>query len=875
LPGKITSYIIVVSLSLVSALVSAGGMKNFIDQPGASLANTRADSWKIVGDNIVAKGNVFIPYGKVSISCDKAIVNIKNKDIEASGNIRFYVTKSEKATLTPAKFAKVSRDPNSLVVATGYEVDPLGYRKIKVKVYSRGDALKAEKVVGNLATGMMQFEEISGRYKTFIMQAKSGIRKPSGEIIVKDAEISSCSYMFENNSHYSISCGTAKIYPHTFSAQGLQGYNADRGEHSVWAYNCKFNVFGVPILWVPVVYKPKEESPGLFNTRGGYDSDWGAWWEVSKGFQLSDYPDIWGKVYGVLMSKRGFGYGADVDINTANSRTQFSAFSIYDSSPYEEHSKNKRLAIPSGRYDFRLSHLTHVTPRLDFRGTMEFLSDYYMLNDFFYGRSTSDIEPETFASLEYQFNRASVSAMIRPKINSFFTVTQKLPELRVDVPRQELFSNIYYQGKSSFEYLKMSWRTFDRKPTPIGVPFADPKDYESARFDMVHFLYYPINLKYLNIVPRIGGRMTYYSKSSKQKVSSADLGNMFEADDPNVGYSTRPLVDYDDKGGSQFRLAGEIGVEANTKIYQAWQDVKSAFFQIDGFRHVLEPYINYTYIPEPTVSREKLYYFDEVDRLKRVHFVRFGMRNRLQTRTDSFLNPGLREWFSMENYIDVHFYRPSGFNNMGNFDSLLTFSPTSNLDLTGKMSIDLGQNSDHNVQAVRNKGRLAGRPGMDNKWINQLQLEMKYKFMEDMVANLAYAYQDRFQSAAAYSMGSTLTQINAGRLFDKMYDDRTQQITAGIKMPLTPDRKTFLNASVYYDFEQGSIENYRIQILRNLHCWTVGLEYYADWDRESNGDKDWNHNFMATLTLNTALSPLQKVQSQGWKQSQKLNQGGN
>jgi hypothetical protein len=174
LPGKITTYLIGAGLSLCSLLVSAGDFDKILKQPGASLANTRADSWKIVGDNIIANGNVFIPYGDVSISCDKAIVNIKSKDIEAAGHIRFFATRSEEATLSPEKFAKVSADPNALAIATGYEVDPLGYRRIKARIYSRGDALEAEKVVGNLATGFMQFKNLSGRYKTFVMRAKSG-----------------------------------------------------------------------------------------------------------------------------------------------------------------------------------------------------------------------------------------------------------------------------------------------------------------------------------------------------------------------------------------------------------------------------------------------------------------------------------------------------------------------------------------------------------------------------------------------------------------------------------------------------------------------------------------------------------------------------
>lgn len=865
--------------------VRADGLKDMLNQPGANLADTRADSWKIVGDNIIATGNVFIPYGNISIRCDKAIVNIKNKDIEAAGNIRFFVTTSQSATLTPEEFSKLSDDPKTLVVVNGYQTDPLGNKTVKVTVYYRGDAVKADKVVGNLTSGMMQFKNMSARYKTFVMRAKSGTRKPGGEIIVKDAKLSSCSYIFGDNGHYSISCGTAKIYPHIYSAQGLQGYNADRGEHSVWAYNSTFDVFGVPILWLPIIYKPRDESPGIAGLRGGYDSDWGTWIEVSKSFDISDSPRSKGKVYGTWFSNRGFGYGAKVDVITAETKTKITGFSIYDIRPYEDHKsskpgyksgtvQNKRLGIPHGRYDFRLSHLSHITPRLDLRGTLEVMSDYYMLDDFFYGRSTVDIEPATFASLEYQFNRASVAAMIRPKVNSFFTVVQRLPEFRVDVPRQELFKNIYYQGNSSFAYMKMSWRDYDRAPAPGFAAFTDPNDYEAARFDTVHFLYYPLRFKYLNIIPRLGGRLTSYSKTSKQKVNEDDLQDMFMADDPDVGYSNNPIVNYDDKGGAKVRFAGEFGVQANTKVYRSWQDVKCAFLEMDGLRHVFEPYVNYTYIPEPTLSREKIYYFDEIDRIERVHFVRFGVRNRLQTRSGGFLSPRIREWFSMENYFDLHLYKQHGFNNIGDLDSLLSFTPTENLSFNGKLSVDLGQNSDHTIEAVRGN-RLAGRPGISSKWINQLQFNMQYKFMEDMVANLGYAYQDKFKTMPTYSMGSTLTQINSGRLFDKNYNSRTQQVNAGIKLPITPDRKTYMSASIYYDFEEGSIDNYRIQILRDLHCWTLGLEYYADWDEDGNGKKEWDHNFMATMSINTNLNPLQQVQRKNWQTVQKLTEGDN
>lgn len=66
---------------------------------------------------------------------------------------------------------------------------------------------------------------------------------------------------------------------------------------------------------------------------------------------------------------------------------------------------------------------------------------------------------------------------------------------------------------------------------------------------------------------------------------------------------------------------GEIGVEASTKIYNSWQDVRSSFLALDGLRHVIRPYINYTLIPKPNVKRDHLYYFDDIDRIDEQHFI--------------------------------------------------------------------------------------------------------------------------------------------------------------------------------------------------------------------------------------------------------------
>ena len=184
------------------------------------------------------------------------------------------------------------------------------------------------------------------------------------------------------------------------------------------------------------------------------------------------------------------------------------------------------------------------------------MSDYYFTKDFFPSIYDADTQPSTFVSFEQQFDHFSVAALFRPRINRFYTTVEKLPELRIDIPRQELFgSGVYYQGDISADYMRTEWIRFNRdlrKP----VANSDLHDYEALRFDTTHFLYLPINMDWLNFIPRAGIKFTAYSNSSKEKVSARELLKMMEAANPQnlVGM---PLVRYDRKGGAKSRLAAE------------------------------------------------------------------------------------------------------------------------------------------------------------------------------------------------------------------------------------------------------------------------------------------------------------------------------
>ena len=103
----------------------------------------------------------------------------------------------------------------------------------------------------------------------------------------------------------------------------------------------------------------------------------------------------------------------------------------------------------------------------------------------------------------------------------------------------------------------MDWIKFDKRNKRY--PNERLKNYSSFRMDTTHFLYFPIRFDWLTVVPRAGMKLTAYSNTSKRKVSTEALLNMFRAADPQntTGF---PLVNYDNKGGSKLRFLGEVGV---------------------------------------------------------------------------------------------------------------------------------------------------------------------------------------------------------------------------------------------------------------------------------------------------------------------------
>ncbi len=197
--------------------------------------------------------------------------------------------------------------------------------------------------------------------------------------------------------------------------------------------------------------------------------------------------------------------------------------------------------------------------------------------------------------------------------------------------RQQIFDTpLYYESESSAGYYR---RFFAATNNNLFSATNSPPAYSAARADTFHQLLLPWTFfSWLNVTPHVGGRFTYYSQES------GPGGTNDETD----------------------RAVFNTGVGTSFKVSRLWAGATNSLLDIDGLRHILEPSVNYVFVPRPTAPPSQLPQFDSaspsllllpiqfpdynnIDSIDSENVIRFGLRNTLQTKRDGQLD-NLLDW---------------------------------------------------------------------------------------------------------------------------------------------------------------------------------------------------------------------------------------
>ncbi len=438
--------------------------------------------------------------------------------------------------------------------------------------------------------------------------------------------------------------------------------------------NVTFYIGKVPVFWWPYLYQSLNDAFS-FSISPAYLSEWGPSLLGQVAFPIAD--DIKARVRLDYRLRRGAAIGFEPEINYGKDKTSFARLITYfidDQNPELNRTNLPRKSIGTSRYRVSLQDKTEFTH--DIYGIVDItkLSDAFVMQDFYQSEFRLNPVPDSVIALTKTDPIYTLTAITRFQANAFFQQTERLPEVVLDVKRTPILGGpIFYEGETGAADLIRNF------PSNSGLA-----DYESWRLDTFHqFLYPNTYFGWLSVVPRVGFRATYYTQTR-------DLGKtMFTpSNDPFTPNFLVPDNTQLFLAGDKTRTVVNAGVEASFKVSRAWEEAQSRTFGLDGLRHVIQPFTNFSWVSNGGADPTEILQFDRYEpstRLRPIDFPqftsidsidrwtvwRFGVRNRLETRRDDTNIT----WLELENYFDVNFDNPYDRTPYSNLFTKLRFTP--------------------------------------------------------------------------------------------------------------------------------------------------------------------------------------------------------
>jgi hypothetical protein len=158
-----------------------------------------------------------------------------------------------------------------------------------------------------------------------------------------------------------------------------------------------------------------------------------------------------------------------------------------------------------------------------------------------------------------------------------------------------------------------------------------------------------------------------------------------------------PGLDLDEKNRGVFNTGAEVSFKAS----QLWSNARSDFWDADGIRHIIQPSINYVFVPDPSVAPRQLPQFDTeipslhllpidfpeynaIDAIDSQNVMRLGLFNKIQTKrkgvVDNIVNWSL--------FTDLRLDPRSDQTRFSDLFSQLDFRPRSWLTLSSETRTD-------------------------------------------------------------------------------------------------------------------------------------------------------------------------------------------
>ena len=530
------------------------------------------------------------------------------------------------------------------------------------------------------------------------------------------------------------------------------------GERVV-ARNATLWVGGVPVFYYPYYSRNLGPRSNNFGYMPGYRSSFGPYLLSSYTFFLDEQFD--GIAHVDYRVRRGVGLGPDLNYHLGPwGEGTFRYYYLYDQDPGANGGDS---TLPNNRQRVDFSYLANPATNLSVRSRMRYQGDTNVVREFFEREYRQDNQPSTYVDANKYWSNYSLDAYVQPRVNNFLETVERLPDLRLTGYRQQVgASPIFYESESSVGYYRRLFPETNSLPT---TPY-----FAASRADTYHQLLLPETLfGWLNVTPRVGGRLTYY------------------------GTATGPGATTDEVSRGVFNTGAEFSFKAS----QLWPAAQSEFFQVDGLRHIIEPSLNYVFVPHPNyVGTNELPQFDyelpslrqlpidfpdynSIDSIDSQNVARLGLHNKLQTKREGKL-VNLVDW---EVYTDWRLRPNAQQTTFSDLYSDLTLNPRTWLSLQSQTRYDI-QHGDLRMSVAT----LTLRPGKSWSW----------------TLGQVYLRDDFSPSPTALGPGENV--------FTSSFLYRLNENWG-------------LRAAHYFDASTGTLREQDYGIVRDLRGWTAALTF--------------------------------------------------
>ncbi|MBR1609163.1 MAG: LPS-assembly protein LptD [Kiritimatiellae bacterium] len=379
-------------------------------------------------------------------------------------------------------------------------------------------------------------------------------------------------------------------------------------------------LFGIPFFYIPWYWKDLERHYG-FRFQPGYKHSWGAYLlgtyklPILRDKKNKEFIDSY--TFADFRSDRGWAVGekAAWEFGENDSKGYLTGWYM----PSDDDPPDEIGPDADERYRVRLQHSWNATDRDQVLVQGLYVSDTRVQKDFFREEWREMTEPENYATWTHYGDDYTAGLSARPRLNDIYSQVERLPEAWFSLNSLELGeTGVYFENDDSLAFLR---RVFEKG--------SSREDYDSFRGDAEFRLSYP--RKYfgcLSVVPRAGYRATYYDKTLESYKSRSVVSSATTNDVGQVSWETSEVEEVVSReGGSELRSIFEVGAEISTRAYGYWDAA-------DGteWRHVAEPYVDWTLRPRPDLRPFEILQFDSVDALDKENTARLGWRQRWQYR---------------------------------------------------------------------------------------------------------------------------------------------------------------------------------------------------------------------------------------------------